>query len=804
MPRRLASLLVVCFLASLAAANPRPIDDAERAAVAIVARYLDRGPAALHAALTHDAPLRALPHDDALKEIAARTGPAKGATWKLQTSGSPTEVAFHVTFASGYDDALLLRMKETDRGWLLHELRTIGEPHVVNARVPRKVTAPVAMIVVLAVLLIGTLIAFLVGDRRSRLSRQAGLPVLHIALMAFAALLAISIASHVIPEKRATAFIELRDAAGLREALARGESAVIPENLSAEVRSMALLWVLQSGHSAMVAGTEADPFSGLGPLSTTPLGYLVRARISSDRNDAATAFASAATIAPRRDDLLSEAASTTGDDRHLAELLAIGSRDAETYYEETRRLVAGGRMRDAGKSFRIAWDLQPLAREELLRDEELSPLLQDVGIQLFVGLWDANEPLHAAKSAARNPLPLPPNAKSYLLGSLLRVSIGESTLEVPAGAALAPRSAFVVPATHWQRDREIADLRDAEWLIGHPAATRASSPVRLIRAADVLSDRNRWKDILTITAGVNPRKASIPAPLLVSRIDALVRLDRDAEAQALVDGAAVRRLIDTKRDPVALMAIADSMSSSGSYVSAASLYGAARGTAWDALAQARLQRVEVRRTLVTSGLSVSTPHFKIRHLDGGAEPLGRELELQLASLRSQLPAIALRPIVVNILRKDDFRAVTGSKHILGMYDGEIVLRDGGDPQTTTHELAHALIAQLTRDNAPRWFQEGLAERLSSAKPPTPQRLLPIALLDPFLENALDESAVEDGYKCAHLFITFLEQRYGAGAIVALLREFANGKSSEEALMNATGKSAGELHAELRDSVALKR
>jgi hypothetical protein len=793
MSPRLPALLLVCLVASFAAAKPRPINEAERAAVAIVARYLDRGPTALHAALTDDAPLRTLPAEEALREIAARTGPAKGATWKLQTSASEAEVAFHVTFPSGYDDALLLRMKETDRGWLLHELRTIGEPHVLDERVPRKVTAPPAMIGVLALLV---LIATIAAAKRIRFAGTA--------VLASVALLAISIASHFVREKRATSFIELRDAALLREALARGESAVIPEHVSAEVRSMSLLWVLQSGHMAVVQGTADDPFSGLGPLSTTPLGYLVRARISDDRRKAAEDFHHAAVISPLRDDLLSEAASTTGEDTHLERLIDIGSRDAATYYEQARRLVARGRRGEAGEAFRMAWDLEPIAREELLRDEHLSPLLQDVGIQLFVGLFDAHEPLHAAKHAARTPLPLPPNATSYVLGSLLRVSIGTSTLEVPAGVALAPRTARVVPATQWQNERTAADLRDAESLIANPSAIRTTSPVRLIRAADLLSDRNRWKDVLTLTAGVTPKRADSQSPLLVARIRALTHLDRDTEAHALVEGAGVRKLIETKADPLALIAIAEAMTSSRSYDAAAKLYDGAMGTAWESVAKARRDRIAVRQQLLARGLAVSTQHFAVRYLDDvsyvTAERFGRDLEIHLANLQQQLPAIAVRPITVNILQKDDFRAATGSKHILGMYDGELVLRDGGDAQTVTHELVHALIAQLTRDHAPRWFQEGMAERLSSTAPPRPQRLLPVALLDPFLENTLDEHAIEDAYKCAHLFVRFLEQRYGAGAIVTLIREFAEGKTTEEALRNATGKSAGQLHAEMRASV----
>jgi hypothetical protein len=125
-----------------AVAAPRPINDAEREAVTIVAELLSRGPAALFERLSPDAPLRALPRADALAELAARTGPGAGARWTLQTvvGGRPGEVAFRVTFPSGYEDGLLFRMK----GRAVYEIFTLAEDPTPSRRstIPNRCASP--------------------------------------------------------------------------------------------------------------------------------------------------------------------------------------------------------------------------------------------------------------------------------------------------------------------------------------------------------------------------------------------------------------------------------------------------------------------------------------------------------------------------------------------------------------------------------------------------------------------------------------------------------------------------------------
>jgi hypothetical protein len=189
------------------------------------------------------------------------------------------------------------------------------------------------------------------------------------------------------------------------------------------------------------------------------------------------------------------------------------------------------------------------------------------------------------------------------------------------------------------------------------------------------------------------------------------------------------------------------------------------------------------------------------------------LEKELARLREKLPPIEPRRVTVNVLFWEDFRGdISGSDHILGLYDGEILFPfavvNQFKPEVVaiiTHELTHAIVAQASDDNAPRWFQEGIAQRMElvphqvNAFHQTPaEEVVPVSLLDAVMENATDPYAIEHGYHAAHTFIRFLESRYGRSALGALIASFAQGKNSDDALAALTGKSLDAVDREFRE------
>ncbi|HZF14024.1 MAG TPA: hypothetical protein VFE33_34960, partial [Thermoanaerobaculia bacterium] len=106
-------------------AKPRDLSEAERAAVELAAAYLQGGPAAWWERLAAGSPIRRSGREAALAEIAARVGPADGATWQLLTPGhaDPERAVFGVEYASGLEETLTLRLVQ-EGGWKLAEIRT--------------------------------------------------------------------------------------------------------------------------------------------------------------------------------------------------------------------------------------------------------------------------------------------------------------------------------------------------------------------------------------------------------------------------------------------------------------------------------------------------------------------------------------------------------------------------------------------------------------------------------------------------------------------------------------------------------
>ena len=659
----------------------RPVGEPERAALAIVAGYLAQGPEAVHARLAGDAPLRALPREEALREISTGFGARENATWTLRTVEGKDFAAFHVRWPSGREERVLLRM----RGGALYAL----------------------------------------GPDVARASTRAPVPQRPEARPAFWALAAMCILLGL----------------GLRN------------------RRMLSLALLASGLAfAVVAALPYLPRAETPPVPTVVNGP-----------------------GPVRDDVLLEA----GD---FARMRAIGSRDAEAYYRDPTY-----------ESFRTAWLLEPKPREELVRDPELFALAtNDLRVKSLVSFYSASEPARRSAVLGKNALPWPANAKASVCGERLRVEIGTATLEVPNGAALAPRDAQVVPATHGEQRRDALALREAQELL----ETRGTpSRMQLIRGVAALARHNRWADVLKLT-----EPNDLPPELLPVRVRALLRAGRVDDARALAEKKRTGDATDT-------LAIADAMSNAGQWSTAETLFRSVDGDQHAELVTIRLRQLELRRALATNSQTITTAHFDIRH-DATINPaiasrIGDLLEAELARLLTKLPRVELRRVTVNVLRWEDFRGgITLSDHILGLYDGEILFPFAAVQQfkpevvaVITHELAHAILAQATADNAPRWFQEGVATRMElvgrqeNVFSDTPAALvLPVTLLDAVMEKNSDPSA----YIVAQTFIRFLEDRYGVDAISKLAGEFARGTNSDDALTKLAGKSLDALNAEFRE------
>ncbi len=826
-----AAAALQTVIALFASAEPRPISEPEREAVAIAAAFLSRGPAAIEERLAPDAPLRALRREDALAELAVRTGPRDGARWTLQTAGGDQgDVAFRVTFPSGYEDGLLFRMAKSGDRWTLREMLTLAEDPAAAKAAPTPASSPGrfpsrAMLILAAFL--GALSLLLVA--RSRL--LGGIALVLAVVAAAAAIYVPRIAR--APEASTRTFVELRSLLPLREALARGDDPAIPTGISAAARETGMLWILQSGATLAVPGNDRDPLAGLTTVSRTPLAEVVRARLalgSGSPDVASAAFTRALAIRPQRDDIVVEAATSFGVKSEAATFLDDArfdpSRDPRLHYARALRAAATD-QNTAHRHLRTAWTLKPFAREELVGEPRLLPLLKDVRTMSLISYYGAEEPLERSPSLAKTPIPLPRDAQALVCGNFLRIQIAGAALDVPGGASLAPANARVVPATYWKRQDDEAALRDAKTLLEQRARSRTGGgQPRRLRAAQALADHNRWPELIALTDDITPQNSFVPPRLITLRIWALLRADRDADARALANGAAVEELMARGTFPGTLLAIGDALASRGSrgtdhssWDISEKLYRTIRSPEQQTIVAARLKQLGLRRALATSGVTIATQHFDVRH-DPSMNPaiagrIGELLEAELARLRRRLTgdSPAPRRVTVNVFYWDDFReGITGGDHILGLYDGEILFPFGVVNQfkpeivaVITHELTHAIVAQATADNAPRWFQEGLAQRMelvpqheNAFHETAASLVIPVPLLDAVMENATDLATMENGYRVAQTFIRFLESRYGDNAIRKLMASFAAGKNTEDAVGELTGKSLDTLNRDFRD------
>lgn len=813
-------VLLLLLATASASAEPRQVDEAERAGVAIAAAFLANGPAAVIDELSADAPLRMLPREDAIAEVAARLGPHERASWSLQTltrtPAAPHDVAFRIAFPSGADEAVLFRMKRDGPHWRIRDVITSAELPVTPPSQPEREVPPWR-----TPLLIAAMILAAAGGLLWKRARLAA------AVAIFAAALAVGAAVYLpslAPQEAPLPIVELRRLAPLRAALARGDDVSLPSELSTAERDTARLWILNAGIPLRVPGTQSDPLGGLGTMRQSLLAELVRARIALVNGrtaEAQAAFERALAIRPTRDDLLIDAATSFAGaeaDAFLAQSRMPDARDEDLYYARARRASAGANETEARQHLRAAWTLRPLPREELVRDARLFGLLDDVAVAAMVSLHSTEEPARRSRVLGASPLRIPPVARAAASGEFLRLEIGEAALDVPGGAALAPENVRVVPATYWAAEDDARALRDVNALLERPDRSVApGARVRVTRTANALARHNRWLDLVTLTADVTPQTAGVSPELLVLRITALLRLGRDADARALAGGESVRQLTAARSHPGTLISIADALTGVGALDVAERLYDAATSPEHAPLVAARKKQIELRRALIAGGKSISTEHFDIRH-DASMNPaiasrIGDLLEAELARLRSKLPPVDLRRVTVNVLSWEDFRGgFTGSDHILGLYDGEILFPfavvNQFKPEVVaiiTHELTHALVAQASGDNAPRWFQEGLAQTMelvpvqrNAFNDTPPELVVPIPLLDALMENAADRLAMEQGYTVAQTFVRFLLDRYGAGAADTMITEFSKGRNTDEALQTLTGKTPDALNREFRD------
>lgn len=833
------------------ALKPRELSAAERAAVELAVAYLNGGPDAWLSRLAKGSSLGRLPREEARQEILARVGPADGSTWHLFTPGpsfSPETAIFGIESASGLDDTLILRLVN-EGSWKISDIRTsVDRVEAITAgwRGPEAPAAPtgpeveeeaeassasVFLLVGLGLLVLigggaGAWLLFRQGKRPAAMAAAAAALVVAVALGGWGLL---STSEPPAPVVAAAAprvevdFVRIGTLAPLRTALATGTDAAEIDRLLGTpqtdpvLRDVHELWKAQylfgEGDLASV-DTLIRKFPAPTPY---PAADLLRARLAFrrlQREETGAAYERAIGNGLDHDGTRLEAvfAQYLTDDSENAEIsvtlmVEMGSRLAQAWYAGAQLALTQDKTDEAEQLLREGWQLEPAPRDELFGEPLLAYLVARPSLFPLFQLGTPDEP-HVLPAGIRNPLQLPAGTHAATCGQSLRLAVGTAELLVPGGAQLAPRSAFIEDAGAWSRHSQAKALAALPALTASAAAGETLSPRRLRlaeEAARALAEQNRWVELIALTESVTADVDKAPSILVRLRAQALRQVGRTEGARQLLVRLAGSDINRRRPAPGTLFELAELFAAAGEYDTAIKLSQKADSQLPVPRGERRRKQMELDKELSTSYASYRSKNFDVRYPAVTSELYARGVALVLEEERRRLqrwiPNPGTKEIEVHLFPLKEFFTTFGSENVVGVYDGKVRVPFADlqslDPelvQILSHELAHAMIAGATKDQAPHWFQEGLAEHVEMGVGrinPLPDlmrtgRALSFPTLEPILSGFAEPQLVDLGYSEAAWTVHFLEARHGMKSIHGLLKAFAEGKTTDQAIQEVTG------------------
>ena len=580
---------------------------------------------------------------------------------------------------------------------------------------------------------------------------------------------------------------------------------------------VAELWRAQA---RFVAGDLAGGEALLGPAARDgdpPLATLLRARTAALRlrgRAAAEGYEEVARAGFDGDGLRLEqlavalVAEEEGEASALP-LLVAGSRRAEPWYQAATEALANEQDELAASTLKIGWHLTPLPRDEVFAEPALAALAARPDLFPLFELGSPAEP-RVVPDGERRPLALPDGAVGRLCGRLFTLEAGGLEIELPGGAELAPPTVPVEDAASRRRraeERALAAVAPS----GAPGVEASPRRLRLAQtAARALARAGKWEELLALTAPWMAR-AGTPAPELLVRFHALAldRLERGAEAKSALAGLAIRQLAARRPAPGTLYDLAELLAGEGQYDTAIRLIRKADAQLGRPRGELRLRQLELSRELAATAREHRSRHFVVRYPAATGDRYGAQLATVLEEERRRMlawiPDPGAKPVEVELFPLEQFlSAYGGDVEVVGLYDGRLRMPLADlrslDPRLVaivSHELTHALLSGATREQAPHWFQEGLAQHLEMgnfAVNPLPEleasgRTLSFPALEPILDGFSEPQLVELAYAESAWAVAYVEQRWGIEGIRRLVRAFAGGATTERAL---AGLGAGDL------------
>jgi len=784
-----------------------------------------------------------------------------GSTWELYTPGPSFDqqtALFGIEYASGLDETVILRLVD-EGGWKISDIRTSidrFEPGVASWRGrapnaaspgPEEEPAPSAgglfspPVVLrlgggLLALILGGLGVFLLlrhGRRAEAVAAGAGALVVAVALGGWGWLLlsapAAPAAQTAAPVKEGGPLTRLGALAPLRAALAKGTDQEEIDRLLAAPpadpshRDIRDLWKAQYLFTAADLAAVDAVIRRFPEPAPYPAVDLLRARLAFrrlQREGTGDLYDRAIRSGLDHDGIRLEAvfAQALTDDSQGAEvsvtlMTEMGSRLAQAWYAAAQLAVTQDKTEEAERLLRAGWQLEPAPRDELFGEPLLAFLVARPKVFPLFQLGSPEEPRVPA-TGRRSPLSLPAGAQAATCGQSLRLTLGTAELLVPGGALLAPADAVLEGADAWNHHTEGKAMAALPALTASAAAGETLSPRRLRlaeEAAGVLAEQNRWDELIALTESVAANVEKSSAGLVRLRAQALRQVGRTEGARELLVRLAGSDIASRRPAPGTLFELAELFAAAGEYDTAIKLSKKADSQLPVPRGERRRKQMELDKELVASYASYRSQHFDVRYPAATGETYARGVSLVLEEERRRLqrwiPNPGSKLIEVHLFPLKEFFTTFGSENVVGVYDGKVRVPFADlqslHPdlvQILSHELAHAMIAGQTRDQAPHWFQEGLAEHVEMGVGrinPLPDlmrtgRALSFPTLEPILSGFAEPQLVDLGYSEAAWTVQFLEARWGVKGIHGMLAAYAAGKTTEQAVQQVSGLTPAEL------------
>ena len=822
--------------------RPKPLSEAERAAVGMAVDYLRDGPGTWWALLSSDAPLRALGEEAAVAEIAVRGGPPAGARWMLRTPGlrfDASTAIFEIELPSGVDETLRLDLVDED-GWKIRELRSLADPEpspvLAAAGSPSPTSSGPLVKVVLAVAAVASVLALLltvarpaaggaVPGRRLRFGRRA-VPVAGLAT-ALLVLACQGTPSATTRESAASVdkptlgtLLELREKlSGATEAARRGQFRARGED--GLIDRVGQLWEAQYLLGQDDLNQAEDILRRFDSGPALPLQTLIEARLAlrRGRQEAHELYLDLIDQGLDYDGLrleLVETLALLGRDVELdfavTELGAGGSRDAMVFYLLSQLAVTNDDWDRAETYLRLAWEMEPVLRERIFSDPLLAAVAARPSSYWMFHFDSAAEPVVEIAEDERIPFAFPYEAELHVLGRLLAVHLGDRRLLVPGGGVLAP-AGHAEDAETWNRRESEEALAQLDQLRGLSGALLQPQRRRQIVAASLaLAEDHRWEDLERLTATLPESLDQVPTVLVKLRALALQKVDRDVEARRLLIRLAQDDGTNRRRDPGTFYQLGEILAAQEQYDLAIRLIRRANTLSALPSSEARIQQLEMEKKLVSSYAEYQSEHFDLRYPVTTDSRYSRHLALVLEAeyerLQRWIPLRSSERVKVDLFPLAEFMAsYSQGVEVLGIYDGRVRVPfadlESLHPLLVailSHELAHAMITEKTADQSPKWLHEGLAQHVEMGQAginPVPDlrkvaRLLAFPLIDSVLQGFSEAQLVDLAYSEAAWIVHFIEAKFGVGGIHRLLDAFAAGLDTDKALRRALGLSSAEL------------